>query len=85
MSESDDELNKQLAAAADILIHQIITQNAPSACPEKTTIQSARIEFFGETLATIFICPGHADMPVCRECKVKGSFQVGTPRGKNVM
>ncbi|MFA5894834.1 MAG: hypothetical protein WC851_03605 [Candidatus Shapirobacteria bacterium] len=85
MAESDDDLRKQIAAAADNLIHQIVTQNAPGACPERTIIHNARISFYMETLSAIFSCPGHANMPVCRECKIKGSFQVGIPRGKNVM
>jgi len=84
MEDDIEELKKQLVAAADVLIGQIISRDSPVSCPERVTIQSARIDFYPETLATVFSCPGHADMSSCRECKIKGTFQVGTPRGKNV-
>lgn len=82
---SPDETRKLLATAGDALILRILSDRAPVDCPERSAIQIISLSIFTETGVVVFNCPGHADMPVCRECKIKGSFQMGTPRGKNVM
>lgn len=80
MSEID-ELKKQLAAAAEVVLGQIINTSSPSNCPERTRINLARIHLIYESMSLSFECQGSVDIPACRGCAIRGVMPLNTTRG----
>ena len=81
MAETDDDLKKQLAAAADVLIAQIINSRSPSTCPERTRINLARIHLIYQSMSVSFECQGSPDIPACRGCAIRGIIPLNVTRG----
>ena len=80
MSEID-ELKKQLASAAEVVLDQIINTSSPSDCPERTRINLARIHLIYESMSFSFECQGNPDLPVCRGCTIRGVMSLNASRG----
>lgn len=82
MAEGDEELKKQLAAAADLVLTNTINARSPAGCPERNVLSAARIDLYLESFQVFFTCNGHANMPACRHCSIKGTFELKLPNSR---